>query len=97
MKAAVMQTPMLKAKISQLADLRVKAEDKEGLLGNDMQKMGNRARRKTEIEASLQEVALNLTDAMICKMEYKRGIRAAYYMCTQLLTRAYHQGEADLR
>ena len=92
MKAAVMQTPMLKAKISQLADLRVKAEDKEGLLGNDMQKMGNRARRETEIEASLQEVALNLTDAMICKMEYKRGIRAAYYMCTQLLTRAYHQG-----
>ena len=92
MKAAVMQTPMLKSKISQLADLRVEVEDKKDMLGDDKQKLGNKARRKTEIETSLQEVALNLTDAMICKMEYKRGIRAAYYMCTQLLTRAYHQG-----
>ena len=92
MKAAVMRTPMLRSKISQLADLRVEVEDKQGLLGSAEQKMVNRARRKAEIEKSLREVALNLSDAMICKMEYKRGIRAAYYMCTQLLTRAYHQG-----
>jgi len=32
---------------------------------------------------------------MICKMESKRFIRGASYMCTQLLTRAYHQGEHD--
>ena len=92
MKAAVMQTPLLRSRISQLADLRVEVEDKQGMLGEDKQKTSKRARRKTDIETSLQEVALNLVDAMICKMEYKRGIRAAYYMCTQLLTRAYHQG-----
>ena len=92
MKAAVMQTPMLKAKIAQLADHRVKIEDEQGLLGNAKHRLGNKARRKGELEANLQEVALSLVDGMICKMEYKKGIRAAYYLCTQLLTRAYHQG-----
>ena len=92
MKSTVMQTPMLKKKISQLAEQRVEVEDRQGLLGDNTHKMGNKARRKHEIETSLQEVALNLTDAMICKLEYKRGIRAAYYVCTQMLTRAYHQG-----
>lgn len=92
MKAAVMQTPMLKKKITSLAEQRVEAEDKMGLLGDNKHRLGNKARRKGEIETSLHEVALNMTESMICKMEYKRGIRAAYYLCTQLLTRAYHQG-----
>ena len=92
MKAAVMETSMLKSRIAQLAEQRAEVEDLQGMLGDERDKMGKKARRKQEIETSLQEVALNLTDAMICKMEYKRGIRAAYYMCTQLLTRAYHQG-----
>ena len=92
MKATVMQTPMLRQKITTLAELRVAVEETQGLLGDKKRRLGNRARRKREIEQSLQEVALNLTDAMICKLEYKRGIRAAYYLCTLLLTRAYHQG-----
>ncbi|KJF60279.1 acyltransferase [Coccidioides immitis RS] len=33
-----------------------------------------------------------MIDNMICKMESKTFIRGAYYLCTQLLTRAYHQG-----
>ncbi|KAF1814155.1 acyltransferase [Eremomyces bilateralis CBS 781.70] len=33
-----------------------------------------------------------MTEDMIAKMEGKRFIRGAYYMVTQLLTRAYHQG-----
>lgn len=92
MKAAVMRTPMLRQRIVELAQRRVEIEEKQGLLGDETQRFGNKLRRKTEIEQSLQEVALNLTDAMICKMDSKRGIRAAYYLCTQLLTRAYHQG-----
>lgn len=93
MKAAVMQTPMLKQRITHLADLRVELEEKQGLLNSDCKNMLEaRMRRKAQIERSLQEVALHLTDEMICKMEYKNGIRAAYYLCTQLLTRAYHQG-----
>ena len=92
MKAAVTRTPMLKKRIEELAEWRVEVEEKQGLLGDETHKIGNRERRKSEIETSLQEVALDLTDAMICKMESKRFIRGAYYLCTQLLTRAYDQG-----
>ena len=50
-------------------------------------------RRRTTLEASLQEVAEKLVDDMICKMESKTFIRGAYYFASQLLTRAYHQGK----
>lgn len=94
MKATVLRTPMLRSRIKQLAEQRLEAEEEQGLLGEEKEKdrFRNRIRRKTEIEASLQEVAADLTDGMICKMESKRFIRGAYYLCTQLLTRAYHQG-----
>ena len=92
MKATVMRTPMLKRRIEQLAQSRVEEEEKQGLLGDEKDHSKNRVKRKTEIQASLQEVAMDLTDSMICKMESKRFIRGAYYLCTQLLTRAYHQG-----
>ncbi|KAL2044508.1 hypothetical protein N7G274_003213 [Stereocaulon virgatum] len=92
MKATVLKTPMLKRRIEQLAQQRVEVEEQEGLLGEGKDKFQNRARRRQEIETSLQEVATDLTDGMICKMESKRFIRGAYYLCTQLLTRAYHQG-----
>ena len=92
MKATVLRTPMLRRKIEQLAETRVAEEEKQGLLGGDSDRFSNKMRRKTEIESSLQEVAANMTDGMICKMESKRFIRGAYYLCTQLLTRAYNQG-----
>lgn len=92
MKATLMRTPMLRRRIEQLAEQRVEAEEEQGLLRDENDMFRNRIRRKTEIEASLQEVAADLTDGMICKMESKRFIRGAYYLCTQLLTRAYHQG-----
>ena len=91
MRTAVVRTPMLRRKIQDLAQQRVEVEEALGLL-NEKDKVRNKMRRRTEIEASLQEVALELTDGMICKMESKRFIRGAYYLCTQLLTRAYHQG-----
>ena len=93
MKALVMKNPMLRKRIDRLAQSRVEEEGKQGLLG---QQEGiilkNKIRRMIEIEISLQEVAAEWTDSMICKMESKRFLRGAYYLCTQLLTRAYHQG-----
>ncbi|KAL8901102.1 MAG: hypothetical protein Q9207_005374 [Kuettlingeria erythrocarpa] len=92
MKAMVMRTPMLQNRIRDLACKRVNAEEQQGLLGQGPEKQRNRDLRQAEIEKSLQEVATRLTDGMICKFESKRFIRGAYYLCTQLLTRAYHQG-----
>ena len=62
MKAAVMRTPMLKRKIEDLARRRVEVEERSGLLGDEKDRFGNKTRRKAEIETSLQEVALELTD-----------------------------------
>ncbi|KAL8796185.1 MAG: hypothetical protein Q9195_001518 [Heterodermia aff. obscurata] len=96
MKSAIMQTPMLKKRIEELALKRVEAEDIQGLLGDGDSRDRRKTRRKEELEESLQEVAEKLTDGMICKLEYKSVIRGAYYICTQLLTRAYHQGRLGI-
>jgi hypothetical protein len=95
MKNRVLSSPLLVNKVRELASKRVDVEEKEGLLGNG-DKVGEKdrkARRRVQIEESLMEVADSLTDNMICKMESKRFIRGAYYLATQLLTRAYHQGK----
>ncbi|KAI9787231.1 MAG: hypothetical protein M1839_003467 [Geoglossum umbratile] len=93
MKSAVLSTPILQEKISELVERRLAVEEAHGLLGSDDKGYGRkRALRKAVITQSLQEVADELTDKMICKFESKRFIRGAYYLCTQLLTRAYHQG-----
>lgn len=94
MKTAVMATPMLKRKIKELAGRRVVVEEEQGLLGDGVDSMHRKEKRMDEIETSLKEVAWDWTDAMICKFESKRFIRGAYYLCTQLLTRAYHQGQS---
>ncbi|KAF2265843.1 acyltransferase-domain-containing protein [Lojkania enalia] len=98
MKSKVLSSPMLVSKVKELAAKRVEVEVNEGLLGvNAMEGRGvgekdRRIRRRVQIEESLMEVADTLTDNMICKMESKNFIRGAYYITTQLLTRAYHQG-----
>ena len=92
MKTMIMRTPMLQQRIHELADKRLKVEEKEGLFAYALDQDQLKSKRRTEIVASLQEVALGLTDGMICKMESNRFIRFAYYSATQLLTRAYHQG-----
>ncbi|KAM3515929.1 hypothetical protein MY11210_000469 [Beauveria gryllotalpidicola] len=93
MTSMVMSAPLLQERISQLAESRVAVEEKEGLLNkNDKDYVTKRTQRRVALENSLQEVAEKLTDEMICKMEGKTFIRSAYYMVTQLLTRAYHQG-----
>ncbi|KAI9675938.1 MAG: hypothetical protein M1829_003176 [Trizodia sp. TS-e1964] len=92
-KNAVLSTPILQGKISELAEKRVLVEEAQGFLAiSDDDHALKRARRKAAIVASLQEVVESWTDSMICKFEGKAFIRGAYYLCTQLLTRAYHQG-----
>lgn len=93
MKVAVLSTPILQKRIAELADKRIVVEIREGLLNSDDRLFASKkAHRRAAIQQSLHEVAEKLTDEMICKMESKRFLRGAYYMCTELLTRAYHQG-----
>lgn len=93
MKAAVMARPMLRRKIEELAERRLRVEESQGIL--DKNDYAKREKRKEEIEGSLREVADDLTGRMICKLESKPFIRGAYYVATQLLTRAYHQGTLE--
>lgn len=94
MKSSILASPMLQDKVRELAGIRLSVEEKEGLVaikeGANMDE--KRARRRNELESGLREVVDTMMDNMICKMESKTFIRGAYYMCTQLLTRAYHQG-----
>ncbi len=88
-----MSAPLLQARISQLANKRLEVEEKEGWLRKDDKYFNvKRAQRLSALESGLREVAEKWTDDMICKFESKPFIRGAYYLVTQLLTRAYHQG-----
>ncbi|CAK3927439.1 Glycerol-3-phosphate acyltransferase [Lecanosticta acicola] len=97
-KEKVLKQPKLREKIRELAKKRVEVELEQGLLGklgvdgeNDEDR-GKRLARRTEIETQLLGVAEDWTDKMICKMDSRYFIRGAYYLATQLVTRAYHQG-----
>ncbi|TAQ83911.1 hypothetical protein B7494_g7765 [Chlorociboria aeruginascens] len=93
MTAAILSTPILQRKITELAEKRIAVEEKEGLLNkDDILYAAKKSQRKAVIEQSLQDLSEKWTGDMICKMESKTFIRGAYYLCTQLLTRAYHQG-----
>ncbi|KGO57470.1 Glycerol-3-phosphate O-acyltransferase [Penicillium expansum] len=95
MKTSILGSLLLQTKITELANGRLIVEEKEGLLAinEGITLDDKRARRRTEIEDNLREVVDTMMENMICKMESKTFIRGAYYMCTQLLTRAYHQAE----
>lgn len=92
MRNAVLRAPLLQRRIEALAVKRVEVEGRQGLFGDDDGRLRRKEQRQEEIEAQIRTVVEGMTDRMICKMESKRVIRGAYYMCTQLLTRAYHQG-----
>ncbi|KAI1352450.1 acyltransferase-domain-containing protein [Xylaria sp. FL0043] len=93
MKNAVVSAPLLQNRIAQLADKRLEVEEKEGWLRKDDKDYAvKRAQRRAVIESGIRDVAEKMTDDMICKFESKTFIRGAYYLVTQLLTRAYHQG-----
>lgn len=98
MKSAVMSAPLLNDRIAQLAARRLAVEESQGLLGDSTKTYQSRdyeirkSQRRHVLENGLREVAEKWTDQMICKFESKTFIRGAYYLVTQLLTRAYHQG-----
>lgn len=96
MKNAILSAPLLNERISKLAERRLAVEESQGLLGasekDSREYELRKAQRRTFLETGLREVAEKWTDQMICKFESKTFIRGAYYLVTQLLTRAYHQG-----
>lgn len=93
MIANVLATPILQAKICELAEKRILVEEELGVLNkSDRKYMEKRTKRKNVLEHGLNELSEKLVGDMICKMESRPFIRGAYYMATQLLTRAYHQG-----
>jgi hypothetical protein len=93
-KSSILASPILQAKVKELAEMRLAVEEKEGLLQIAQGPVSkNKKQRRAEIESNLKEVVDTMMDNMICKMESKTFIRGAYYLATQLLTRAYHQGE----
>ncbi|KAI2472476.1 acyltransferase-domain-containing protein [Annulohypoxylon bovei var. microspora] len=92
-KNSVVSAPLLQTRISQLADKRLEFEEKEGWLKKDDKDfITKKTQRRAVIESGIREVAEKMTNDMICKFESKTFIRGAYYLVTQLLTRAYHQG-----
>ena len=93
MIANVLATPILQAKIIELAEKRILVEEELGVLSkSDIRYNEKRMQRKNVLEHGLTELSEKLVGDMICKMESRPFIRGAYYMATQLLTRAYHQG-----
>ena len=92
MKSDVLASPMIEAKIAELAAKRVDVEAGMGLLGISGGHSDKREVRLAELVKSLSDVAAEMLDKMICKMESKVFIRGAFYLATSLLTSAYHQG-----
>ena len=96
MKKALKGNPMLHKKIEYLADRQVQREVKEGLIDNRASDhLGVSKARAIAICSSLNEAVDRMIDNMICKMESKIFIRGAYYLASQLITRAYHQGTSS--
>lgn len=93
-KRLIVESPLLRNKVTELAEARLQVEQSEGWYGETPDAVQKaRSRRKTEIVQSLRDVVDKMMDNMICKMDSNAFIRSAYYIATQLLTRAYHQGE----
>lgn len=89
----ILKNPILQNKVRELAEARLKVEEEEGLLELKPGPLDKkREGRRKEIEGNLHQALNTMLDNMICKMDSKRFIRGAYYLTTQLLTRAYHHG-----
>lgn len=90
-KNTVMESPLLRMKLDELVEARLRKEEEEYLLDPGSSTFQtDRAKRKADISSGLSEYASQMVDKMMCKMESKFQIRSAFYMCTQLLTRVYN-------
>lgn len=92
-KSGIMASPMLQRMLAELTRKRLEVEEQEHLLDRTSPTFEtDKIQRQDEIISSLREATNTMIDNMVCKMESKYFIRSAFYMVTQLLTRAYHQG-----
>lgn len=100
-KSAVMASPILRRKVIALTEARLKVEEEEHFLDYASPTyQRKREKRRHEITSQLIEITSDMVDAMMCKMESKPYIRSAFYVVTQLLTRAYsaiHVSDAEVR
>ncbi|RMZ87194.1 hypothetical protein DV736_g5579, partial [Chaetothyriales sp. CBS 134916] len=83
-RSATMRSYILRQRLLDLTERRLALEEQQGLVD-----VHTRAKRKDEIIDSLIEVAQDMVDNMMCKMENKAFLRGAFWATTQLLTRAY--------
>lgn len=101
LKSATMSSPILRQKFVELTEARLQAEEEEALLDQSSPTyLQEREKRRHEISFQLIEITGDMLDYMMCKMESKTYIRAAFYGATQLLTRAYsgiHVSEPEIK
>jgi hypothetical protein len=99
-KHATMASPLLRQKLVDLTEERLKLEEKEGLLDNTSPAfLSEKESRRNVIISQLLEVTDDMLDKMVCKMESKLFIRGAFWGAAQLLLRAYsaiHVAEAEV-
>ncbi|KAK5313731.1 hypothetical protein LTR20_005305 [Exophiala xenobiotica] len=100
-KSAVMASPLLRRKVVELTEARLAKEEQEGYLDETRPTyLPEREKRRHEITTQVIEITSDMVDTMMCKMESKPYIRSAFYMTTQLLTRAYsaiHVSDAEVK
>ena len=83
-KSAVMASPLLQAKVDELAGSRALVEEQGGPDASPQ--------RREELGKQINQVATKMIDEMICKMDSKAFVRWSFYFTTQLMTRTYDQG-----
>jgi glycerol-3-phosphate O-acyltransferase len=92
-KSLVLGSEVLRDRMALLAEQKVQQEERDGRFRKeDKEYHIKKVRRRSELEGQLRETADAWVDQMICKFESKWFIRGAYYLASELLTRAYHQG-----
>lgn len=93
-KAKVLNNPELRKTISSLAQTCITTERQQypEAERDNGQRSDHWSRRRRHVERQLKQTADAWLDHMICKTDSKRFIRGAYFVASQLLTSAYHQG-----
>lgn len=101
LKSATMSSSILRQKLVELTEARLKVEEQKALLDQSSPTyLQDREKRRHEITSQLIGITGDMLDYMMCKMESKPYIRSAFYGCTQLLTRAYsgiHVSESEVK
>jgi glycerol-3-phosphate O-acyltransferase len=95
-----MASPLLRQKLVDLTEERLKLEENEGLLDiTSLAYLSEKEKRRTVITSQLLEITDDMLDKMVCKMESKLFIRGAFWGAAQLLLRAYsaiHVAESEV-